>query len=156
MTERKWPDAIQALRDAFAGHERFRMDTDMASEESLHQSDILISDWSGAALEYAFGLERPVLFVDVPRKINNPDYTDVACQPLEVSIRSRIGDVIAPNDLEHLPDRIEKCCGHPQEFGSRIREVRAQTVFNVGRSGQVGAEHLQKIAEQTTASQKST
>ena len=35
----------------------------------------MVSDWSGVAMEFAFGLERPVLFIDVPRKTNNPEKT---------------------------------------------------------------------------------
>ena len=59
----------------------------------------MVSDWSGAALEYAFGLERPVLFVDVARKVNNPDYEALGIEPFEVGIRERIGRVVAPDDL---------------------------------------------------------
>mgnify|MGYP003326545469 CR=1 FL=1 len=46
----------------------------MSTQESLHRSDLMISDWSGAALDYALGLNKPVLFIDVPRKVNNLDY----------------------------------------------------------------------------------
>ena len=32
----------------------------------------MVSDWSGAALEYSFGLKKPVIFLDLPKKVNNP------------------------------------------------------------------------------------
>jgi hypothetical protein len=47
-------------------------------------------DWSGVAMEFAFGLEKPVLFIDVPRKVNNPEYKTLRAVPLEVSYRDQI------------------------------------------------------------------
>ena len=35
---------------------------------SLYQSDLMISDWSGVAFEYAFAFNKPVIFCDVPKK----------------------------------------------------------------------------------------
>ena len=53
------------------------MDLDLSSQGTVSESDIMISDWSGAAIEYALGLEKPVISVDVPRKVNNPGYKDI-------------------------------------------------------------------------------
>ncbi len=53
---------------------RFQLETNIATNDSFCAADLMISDWSGAALEFAFATERPGLFVDVPRKVNNPDY----------------------------------------------------------------------------------
>src|SRR5205823_8818861 len=57
MTEKKTPSAILALNKAFGSHPRYTLDTAIAAEDALHRSDVMVSDWSGAALEYAFGLE---------------------------------------------------------------------------------------------------
>ena len=43
----------------------------------------MISDWSGVAIEYAFAFEKPVLFIDTPQKINNPDCYQIDIVPLE-------------------------------------------------------------------------
>ena len=58
---------------------------------------MMISDWSGAALDYALSQSKPVLFIDVPRKVNNPSYQESAIEPLEVFIRDKIGQVIPPD-----------------------------------------------------------
>ena len=46
----------------------FFFEENITSEKSLHDSNLMVSDWSGAALEYAFGLIKPVLYIDVPKK----------------------------------------------------------------------------------------
>ena len=49
----------------------------------------MISDYSGAALEFAFTFNKPIIFVDVPKKINNKNYEILNITPLEVSIKWR-------------------------------------------------------------------
>ena len=71
----------------------FYYEDSVADQNSLHQSDIMVSDWSGSALEYAFGLKKPIIFCDVPKKVNNPNYHDIDLVPLEVSIRDKIGTI---------------------------------------------------------------
>ena len=77
----------------------FSYEASVDGQESLHSSDIMICDWSGVALDYAFGLNKPVLFVDVPRKVNNPGYKEIDLEPFEVTIREKIGKVVDVEDV---------------------------------------------------------
>ncbi len=147
MTVRNWPKVIRALA-RFGDRSRFVLETDIASQDSLHRSDVMISDWSGAALEYAFGLGRPVLFVDVPRKVRNTEYERIGCEPVEVSLRAEIGEVISPEKLDRIGDSIDRLCTGPDRFRERIRRIRESTIFNVGRSGIVGAEAIARLADE--------
>jgi YidC/Oxa1 family membrane protein insertase len=132
---------------AFRGRPNFELELDIASQDSLQRSDLMISDWSGAALEYAFGLERPVLFVDVARKVNNPDYEQLGIEPLEVSVRERIGRVVDPSRLDAVPAAVEALVSDASGYRQQIRETRAQTVHNVGTSGRVAAEFIASKAD---------
>ena len=40
----------------------------MNAVDSWLRSDVMVSDWSGAALEYAFALQRPVVYVEHRRR----------------------------------------------------------------------------------------
>jgi hypothetical protein len=66
----------------------------------------MISDWSGISLEYAFTFERTVIFIDVPKKILNPNWSDIKIEPIEISIRDEIGHIVTPNNLEEILDLI--------------------------------------------------
>ena len=46
----------------------------------------MISDWSGSAYEFAFGTLKPVIFVDVPKKVNNPEYIKFKNKPIEIEL----------------------------------------------------------------------
>ena len=91
-------DKIDAILRKYENHTLFSYESNVAGQKSLHESDLMISDWSGATLDYAFGLNRPVIFVDVPRKINNPDYEELGIEPFEAFIREKIGIIVSDND----------------------------------------------------------
>jgi len=152
MTAKKTADAIPALVKAFDGHERFTLDTGIAAQDSLHRSDLMVSDWSGAALEYAFGLERPVLFVDVARKVNNPDYEQLGMEPFEVTVREQIGRVVSPDRLGDVPGVVDEMVRGASDYRDRIRSARDENIFNVGTSGKVAAGLIAAKAERYLAS----
>src|SRR5688572_23406903 len=131
MTRKESPAALAALTERFSAHPHFELDDNIAAQESLHRSDVMVSDWSGAALEYAFGLERPVLFVDVPRKVNNPHYEDLGIEPFEVAVRERIGRVVSPDALDAAPAAVAALVAEPDAFAAEIRRVRDESICNV-------------------------
>lgn len=147
MTSRRQPRTVAALRERAAREPALAVDTDMSSRASLLASDVMVSDWSGAALEYAFGLERPVVFVDLPRKVNNERYEELGIAPVEVRLREEIGALVAPDALERLPAVLASLLAEPERFVERVRAARERHVFHVGRSGQVGADEVVALAD---------
>lgn len=131
---------VEAVQHQHAGNPQFELEVDVASEDSLHRSDLMISDWSGAALDYAFGLEKPVLFIDVPRKVNNPDYAELNIQPFEVAVRERLGGVLAAEDIAQVGVAVEELVSG--RTAQPLAALREQSVFNVGTSDRKGAEQL--------------
>ena len=114
----------------------FKFEDNVAGQQSLHDSDLMICDWSGAALDYAFGLNKQVAFIDVPRKVNNPEYQEIDIEPFEVSIRNKIGKVFRPLEKLDLDFSIE--------INNKLKE---QHIYNIGNSSVVGAKELLKIIE---------
>ena len=125
----------------------FAIELNVATQDSLQQSDVMISDWSGAAQDFAFGLQKPVLFIDMPRKVNNPNYQRLNVEPFESWIRDQIGIVLARNDTKDTPDAIAELVSNPTFSINRFNEIRGANVFNVGASGQVGAQEILKILD---------
>ncbi len=150
MTCRLRRDVLTALCTAFDSHSAWHLDLDPNSSASLTTADIMISDWSGAAFDFALGFERPVVFVDVPRKVNNPNYEDLPNTPLEVSHRPALGAVVGFEDLDTLPQVVGQLLDD-DDFSARVQLLRPQVVFNVGRSNEVGANHILRLAEQAVA-----
>jgi len=151
MSIKKSSKIIKKIKEKFEGNADFILETNTSSFDQLFSTYALISDWSGIGFEYAFVCERPVVYVDVPHKNNNPDYNKIPYESLESSIRNLIGKVISPNELEDIPKIIESTYENVDHFKIKVKEVRDQTVFNFGQSGIKGAQAIVKILDEKEA-----
>ncbi len=154
QSNRKTPEVIAAVRDAFAGHERFEYIAQMGETDSILRSDILVSDWSAMALEYAMGLEKPVLFIDVPRRIRNPNWRELGIEPIEAAIRTQVGEIVSPDSLQEVTAAIERLISDPERFRQRMRELRDTLVFRLGHSIPDGAQEIARLADEQLAARK--
>ncbi|MFC1504870.1 hypothetical protein ACFL6D_05590, partial [Spirochaetota bacterium] len=98
-------------------------------------------------LEYAFGTERPVLFIDVPFQVRNERYKDYGLEVFELSIRKMIGEIISPDNLEKVPEVIEKLIIEKDKYKNSIKKLRENSIFSFGRSSEAGAEHIMGLLE---------
>ena len=145
MTQKKSKKKIDRMTEKFSKNESFLLEQNISNFDLFLFSDIMITDWSGAALEFAFAFEKPVLFIDVPKKINNPEYEKIPQVPIEVSIREKIGKIILPTDLELIPNEIKMLYGQTKELRDKITKIRNELIFNVGESKKDGAEEIIKL-----------
>jgi len=137
------PELINKIKKTFEDHKNFRLEDGIISKEDFHSSKYLISDWSGISMEYAFVFERPVIYIDVPQKIMNDEMEKISIIPLEVSIREKIGYVINPKKLNDIPKILTEV--DDKSRTEEIRQIRSETVFNIGTSAKVGSEYIIKI-----------
>ena len=147
QSNRQSPEVIRALRKAFEGHERFEYVGRQGETESILRSDLLVCDWSAMALEYAMGLEKPVLFVDVPPRIRNPNWRDLGIEPVEITIREQLGEIVVPDRLDEAPAAIERLLAAPERFRDNMRRLRETMVFKLGHSVPEGAAEIARLAE---------
>ena len=117
-----------------AGNNRAGSGQDRSCETALHEYDLMVSDWSGTALEYAFALERPVIFVDVPYKVNTGEYTRLDCRPLEAHIRDAIGAARAAGQIDTVGQVASDLCDTAGARAEPIPTLRNRYLFNVGNS----------------------
>ena len=55
-------------------------------------------------MEFSFITERPVIFINTEKKINNSNFNDIDAIPLEDSIREKIGVIVEPNESEKIEE----------------------------------------------------
>lgn len=148
QSNRQTPEIIAAVWEAHDGHERFEYIDRMGETDSIMRSDILVCDWSAMALEYSMGLEKPVLFIDVPRRIRNPNWQELGIEPVETSMRTQLGEVVSPDSLLDVPGAIERLLANPEKFQEKMHELRDTMVFRLGHSIPDGATEIARLADQ--------
>ena len=144
-TIKRSPQLINEIENKYSHLETFRFVREMGDSESLLQSDLLICDWSGTAIEYAFGLEKPVIFIDIPPRVRNPNWREIQSEPLEMSIREKVGRVICPSKLDELPSSISQLLNEDQISSSLIKSLREEFIYNLSDSEIIGREEIKKL-----------
>ena len=140
------PEVIDRIADRHRDNPRFALVEQMGESNSLFDSHVMITDWSGAGHDYAFGLEKPVLYIDVPPKARNDTWPELGIEPFESWIRTRIGSLLGPGEIAAVPAHIRELVADPARFRSEVAALRTDSVYNLGRSGAAGAEAIARIA----------
>ena len=133
-------DLIKIIRDKFQNNNNFLLEEGIIKPEIFHSSRCMISDWSGISLEYAFIFERPIIYIDVPKKELNEEADKISLTPIEVSIREKIGHLVDPDNLTEIPKIILDI--NDESRAEQIRDIRSRTVFNINKSASIGADYI--------------
>lgn len=150
-TLRLSPGLCEGIAAQYNDHDDFEYIESMGERDSLFRSHLLISDWSAMAIEYALGLEKPVLFIDLPQRIRNKNWQELDIEPIESAIRGQVGSILLPEALDQAPERIHALLQHPETLRDRISNLREQSIYNLGSSVPMAAEEIVRLADQRAA-----
>ncbi len=146
------PERMEALKLRFADDEDIEFQTDFSSNNTVFDADIMITDWSGIAYEYSFTTYKPVLFIDTPIKIMNPEYKRIDTEPFNIWIREILGRVISPTEVVRAYEVIKEMFDESDKYREQIKQYAAEYVYNLDNSGEIGGkyiiEELQKIIKE--------
>lgn len=131
---------VERYADYTGGDLEFELD--FTGSQSIYDSDLVITDWSGTAYEFAFVTRKPALFINTPPKIHNSEYGQYPMQPLELTLRSQVGAELELDKLDYLAELAEDLLNNQTLYGEKISRVLADTVSNFRSSASVGAQYI--------------
>ncbi len=148
----KMEDIVNRYKDK--GHENLLFELDFSKNESIFTSDILITDWSGTAYEFAFSTLKPCIFVDTPPKINNKDYVKLGIEPLEFLLRDQVGARVKMQDVTNIDTQVEKLLLEAPLYRENILALREKYIANFGKSTKVITDYIIKSLKEKSVTKK--
>ncbi|MDR0756026.1 MAG: CDP-glycerol glycerophosphotransferase family protein [Puniceicoccales bacterium] len=139
---KRCPRQVSHLQRKIASLANFIWEDRLLSEENLYDADVLITDRSGIAFEYAFGTERPVIFIETPLKKHNPRWQDLQIEPIEIALRKEIGIEVPLTQCSTLPSLLDNLLMRREEWRQRLCTLREQHVFHWNQSAYQGATYI--------------
>ena len=135
---------MQAIVDKYAHlvGDGLSFELDFTVNRSVYSADLLITDWSGIALEYCFATRRPAIFVNTKIKCMNPNWEKIGLTPVEITLRDVVGVSIDKDRVGECRAVADELFAKADEYEQKISEVLAQHIYNQGRAGEVGANYL--------------
>ena len=135
---------MQAIMDRYKDKvgDQLTFELDFTQNKSVYSSDLLITDWSGIALEYCFATKRPAMFVNTKIKCMNPNWERIDCIPVEISLRDRVGISVDKDKLENCDAIVKELLSRSDEYREIIAEVLQNHLYNIGTAGEAGADYI--------------
>lgn len=136
------PEKFKLLKEQYKNDKNISFQTDFSSNDTVFNADILITDWSSISQDYAFTTKKPVIFIDTPPKIMNPDYKLIDTEPINMWIRNEIGTVVKKEELERLDETVREMLSNREKYREKITALTERCVYNLGSSSQAGAMYI--------------
>lgn len=138
-------EKMDTIKNKYLSNKNFFWLEGKSTNQYLIESHILITDWSGSAFSFAFGIGRPIISIDLPPKINNPDYVKFKNKPFEISMRKKIGPIVKLNQLNDINKFIEDIADNYSYYCKRIRKLGNEKIYNIGKSTKECGEYLSSL-----------
>lgn len=145
-------EKCEALKEKYKEYSNISVQTDFSSNSTVFDAAILVTDWSGICFEYAYTTRRPVIFIDTPMKVMNPEYKMIDTVPINIMLRNEIGKSIAMEDANTTIDVAIEMIANADSYSDKIEAFRNEYVYNLGHSAEISAKYIinqlkKKVAE---------
>lgn len=151
---RLMPDRIDSLKARFEDDPSVEIQTDFTSNNTVFDADMIITDWSGIGYEYAITTRKPVLFINTPMKIMNPEYEKIGIEPFNIYMRDILGAALDLDKIDQTAEKVDYLLTHAEEYKDIIQDVIDKYCYAIGRSGEVSAKYIIEVVFRQIAKRK--
>ena len=120
----------------------FEIQTDFSSNSTVYDSDILITDWSNIGCEFSFTTLKPTIFLNTPMKVMNPNWKDLDIEPVDITLRDKIGKSFEVADFPRMPEIIDDMVTNSADYTDKIKKTREETVYNLYSAGEHAGKYI--------------
>ena len=137
---------MEALKEKYAA-DGIEIQTDFTSNNPVMEADLLITDWSDISWEYAFTTLRPVMYINTPMKVMNPEWQKIEYPPLNISLRDELGKSLDMDQLDKAAETAQYLLDNTQMYQEKINQLAHEYVYNLDGSAAVGARYMIKAVQ---------
>ena len=127
--------------------EDFEIQTDFSSTDTVYNADLLVTDWSNVGYEFALSTYKPVLYINTPMKVMNPQYKDIPVVPFDIRIRAQLGGELELDELDRAGEVAARLLENPEEFREIIKNVKEKEIYNLGHGAEAAGRYLVRRIE---------
>lgn len=139
---RHMKEKFDTLKKEYSDKSNVIIQTDFSSNNTVFNASLLITDWSGIAYEYAFTTKKPVIFIDTPMKIMNPEYKKLGIEPFNIWAREEIGKVLQVDKIDSIREMIDSIFNDTNQYNIKITKMLEEYVYNIGNSSEIGGKYI--------------
>lgn len=141
---KRFPDKMARICDRYTDRfcDDFVLQTDFSSNDTVYNSDLLITDWSTIAPEFSFTTGKPSMYINTPMKVMNPEWEKIGLVPLEISLRDILGQSVEMDNLGEAGDVAQKLMDNRSAYKVAIDAWMRDNLYNYGNEAQAGGTYI--------------
>ena len=147
-------EKFEQLKEDYKKYPNIEIQTDFSSNNTVFDADVMITDWSGIAYEYAFTTKKPVIFINTPMKVMNPDYENIGVEPFNVWARDSLGKSLDIKDIGSIDKVIKDMLKNSKKYYNELEQFTKEYVYNLGDSAEKGAEYIINVIKEKIEERK--
>ena len=141
---KRYPEKLALLTERYKDvpDEKLTFELDFTTNKSIYSSDLLITDWSGIAYEFAFATKKPVLFVNTKMKVENPEWEKLGITPAEIYLRKEVGVALEKDELDGVKAAADELLSSADKYREKIDALKTAHLYSYGTAGDVGVKYI--------------
>ena len=138
---RRSPAKMQAIIERYQNNPAIILETDFSQPSTIGSSDVLITDWSSIAYEFAYKTKKPSLFINTPMKVVNPEWQKIGLTPTDISYRDEVGVSLNLNEISRAGEVVKDMLINADKFAKKIDKLM-EGYYHLGTSGEAVGKYI--------------
>ena len=105
---KKSPKMLKKIKNEFKNNRKFKLNDNLLDLQPLEESECIVTDNGGVALEYSIIFRKPSLYINYIEKIHNSLYEKLEIEPIENIFKKNFGYEIDIQEIKKIPSLISK------------------------------------------------
>jgi YidC/Oxa1 family membrane protein insertase len=138
----------QRIQESLASFEqelaagRLALERDFSSNKTVYLASVVITDWSSIAQEFSYATKKPTIFINTPLKVMNPAWESFGLEPLDISLRSQLGQNLNLDELESIGRVALDLLARRTEYRRRITQVMKESLYSCGEAAERAGSYI--------------
>jgi YidC/Oxa1 family membrane protein insertase len=125
---------LKKLKNYFKKYNNFEISEVDNNVKDYMNSDFIISDWSGSAMEFSLATEKPCLFLNTKRKlINKSSSEEQKKNSFEYFFRKYLDCEISISEIENIYFIINRIHSN-NSFYEKLKYFKSEYLYNLGKT----------------------
>ena len=139
---RRFPQKWNLIEEKYKNDPMVDTQSDFSSNDTIYKAALVVTDWSNISYEFSFSTLRPALLINTPMKVINPDYMDIGVEPIDISLRKKIGIEVSGKNADEVYEAASKLINEKVISPEHLTAVRDETLFNFMHSAEVCGKYI--------------
>ncbi len=125
---------INNLKEYFIDSNNFKISETSNNVLDYLESDFIISDWSGSAMEFSLATNKPCLFLNTQRKLFNKSSSEkVKANAFENFFRKYLDCEISVEEIDNIDNKINNIY-FKNTYYSKLELLKKDYLYNLGKT----------------------